>query len=302
LTGGVGFTTPPTVRRRLGRRNAATGRLARGLPPVGHLGLAVVPSDKTSTDMNTSAPADTTASTLLMVHGGTFTSRMWDDVRTYLHAPSVAVDLPGRRYRPADLGRVTRSDWVDAVIDDVDGLTPGGVILVGHSSAGYVIPEVATARPDRIRGLIFVAATVPAHGQRPVDFLRPDLKELAISTKQFVEDRASGRTIGGLLSGEAPIDTDLEIVENEPRMGLEAPGPLFEPFSWTGFPAGIPRVFVRCLRDRVVTPELVELMVANMGGAEIIDLDAGHSVAQAAPEQLAEVLDTLAGQLAGLSG
>jgi pimeloyl-ACP methyl ester carboxylesterase len=249
--------------------------------------------------MSGSVPTEAAGPTLLLVHGGTFTSRMWDDVRAHLHVRSLAVDLPGRRYRPADLGRISRSDWVQAVVGDVDEAPPGDVILVGHSSAGYVIPEVAAARPDRVRGLIFVAATVPADGRPPVDYLRPDLKELAVSTKEYVAGQASGRTIGGLLPGEPPIETDLEVVENGPRMGLEAPGPLFEPFSWNGFPSSLPRVFVRCLRDRVIPPELVEQMLTNMGGAEIVDLDAGHSAAQSASAQLADILDDIATRITG---
>ena len=39
---------------------------------------------------------------------------------------------------------------------------------------------------------------------------------------------------------------------------------------------------------------LVEVMVANMGGAEVVDIDAGHDVAAEAPEALAGSLDELA--------
>jgi pimeloyl-ACP methyl ester carboxylesterase len=45
-------------------------------------------------------------STLVLVHGGTMTSTMWDGVGQHLKAPWMAVDLPGRRYRPADLSRI----------------------------------------------------------------------------------------------------------------------------------------------------------------------------------------------------
>ena len=43
------------------------------------------------------------AVTAVLVHGGTFTSTMWDGVRSHLSVRSLAVDLPGRRYKPADL-------------------------------------------------------------------------------------------------------------------------------------------------------------------------------------------------------
>lgn len=216
---------------------------------------------------------------------------MWDDVGRHLRSPWLAVDLPGRRYRPADLSRVTRDDWILAVQHDIEALDD--VVLVGHSSGGYVIPGVAARTPEKVRRLVFVAATVPAEGTRPVDYLKPVLKEMTRDSERYLYESTAGRTIGGLRAGEAPVDTELEVVENGPRLGHEAPGPLFAPFTWEGVPRLLPRTFVRCLRDRVIPPELVELMVANMGGADVIDIDAGHDVAAEAPEALAAVLDEL---------
>jgi pimeloyl-ACP methyl ester carboxylesterase len=233
--------------------------------------------------------------TLVLVHGGTVTSRMWDPVLPHLRSRVITPDLPGRRYRPADLATTTRGDWVDAVVEEIAAAGAARVVLVGHSSGGYVIPGVAALLPERCAHLVFVAATVPSEGRAPVDFLKPKLAHVAREGRAAMFAAARGRTLGGLLAGEPPIDTGLEIVENEGRMGLEAPEPLFAPFSWSGFPCDVPRTFVRCTRDRVVTPELVDVMVENMGGAAIVDLDAGHEVAREAPAELAALLDGIAG-------
>jgi pimeloyl-ACP methyl ester carboxylesterase len=219
---------------------------------------------------------------------------MWDGVRRHLRTPSLAVDLPGRRYKPADLATVTRADWIRSVCEDIQGADLDEVILVGHSSAGFVIPGVAAALRERVRGLVFVTANVPAQGRAPAEYMRPDLRKIAVDSLDFVLERTSGRTLGGLRPGEPPIDTELEILENRPRFGFEAPRPLFEPFSWDGFPRHIRRAYVRCLSDRVVTPQMAETMVANMGGASVIDLDAGHNVAGSDPAALAGLLSALA--------
>jgi len=232
--------------------------------------------------------------TIVLVHGGTVTSRMWDPVAARLRSPWIAPDLPGRRHRPADLGRITRHDWIDAVAGDVLGTGAERVVLVGHSSGGYVIPGVAARVPERVAHLVFVAATVPADGRRPVDFLKPKLTRIALDGEQAMRDAARGRTLGGLVPGEPAIQTDLEIVENDGRMGLEAPGPLFDTFSFAGFPREVPRTFVRCTADRVVTPDLVEVMVENLGGATVVDVAAGHEVATEAPDVLASLLDSIA--------
>lgn len=233
--------------------------------------------------------------TVLLVHGGTVTSTMWDLVIAELSTPAYAVDLPGRRYHPADLATVTRADWVGSVVAEIDRLDLQSIVLVGHSSAGYVIPEVAADRPDRIAHLVFVAATVPADGMRPVDYIKPRLRDLAIDHVDLVREQARGKTLGGLRPGEPPITTDLEVVENDPRMGLEAPGPLHEVYDgWSRVPSTLPRTFIRCLQDRVVKPELVELMLPQMGEVRMIDIDAGHDVAHEAPEELARLLDEIA--------
>ena len=235
------------------------------------------------------------ATTAVLVHGGTLTSTMWDQVRTHLRAPCVAVDLPGRRYKPADLAMVTIADWVTSVVADIDRARVDEVVLVGHSSGGYVLPGVAAAlaaRPAPVpRGLVFVSATVPADGERPLDYLREDIRILASDHRELTLDSARGRTIGGLRPGEPPIETDLEIVENGPRMGVEAPLVLFEDVSWAGFPTEVPRFYVRALRDKVIPPELADRMIDAMGGATVIDLDAGHRSYETHPAELAAVID-----------
>ncbi len=232
---------------------------------------------------------------LVLVHGGTMTSTMWDPVLAHLRTPAYAVDLPGRRYHPADLATVGRADWVRSVVDDIEAGDLGPVVLVGHSSAGYVIPEVAAARPGRVAHLVFVAATVPADGDRPVDYIKPKLKALAEQSEDVVRAMAAGKTLGGLRPGEPPIDTDLEVVENGPRMGLEAPGPLLQTYDgWADVPPDLPRTYVRCSQDRVVTPELVERMLAHMGEVTTVEVDAGHQVAAEAPDVLAGILDRIA--------
>jgi pimeloyl-ACP methyl ester carboxylesterase len=244
--------------------------------------------------------SDGPAGVAVLVHGGTLTSTMWDPVRRQLGAPSVAVDLPGRRYKPADLAEVTIGDWVASVVADIEAAGLTDVVLVAHSSGGYVLPGVAAALADRtepvLRGLLFVSATVPAHGERALDYLRDDIRTLAGEHREHTLDSARGRTIGGLRPGEPPIETNLEIVENGPRMGLEAPLVLFEPVSWTGFPADVPRVYVRARRDKVIPPELADRMITGMGGAEVIDLDAGHRSYDTHPAELAAVIDECCGR------
>jgi pimeloyl-ACP methyl ester carboxylesterase len=236
--------------------------------------------------------------TLVLIHGGTVTSTMWDPVLPHLRTPTRTFDLPGRRYNPADLSAITRGDWVASVRRQIVQEDLGPVVLAGHSSAGYVIPEVAADLPDRVAHLVFIASTVPADGKRPVDYIKPRLRELAVDHVDGVRQMATGKTLGGLRPGEAPIITDLEVVENDPRMGLEAPGPLHEVYDgWSRVPPALPRTFIRGTQDRVVKPELVDMMLPHMGDIDVVDIDAGHGMADEAPEDLAHLLDQIAAKI-----
>jgi pimeloyl-ACP methyl ester carboxylesterase len=220
---------------------------------------------------------------------------MWDPVFPLLRTPAHAVDLPGRRYNPADLGAITRNDWVSSVVAEIVERDLDHVVLVGHSSAGYVIPEVAGRVPERIAHVVFVAATVPADGMRPVDFIKPRLRDLALENVETVRQMTRGKTLAGLRPGEAPIVTNLEVVENDPRMGLEAPGPLHETYNgWQTMPSDVPKTFIRCTQDRVVKAELVDVMLGHMGEVTVLDVEAGHDVTHEAPEDLARLIDDIA--------
>lgn len=45
--------------------------------------------------------------TYLLIHGGGSTARFWDRLVAHLGSGAVAVDLPGRASRPADLATLT---------------------------------------------------------------------------------------------------------------------------------------------------------------------------------------------------
>ena len=221
------------------------------------------------------------------------TSRCWDPVLGHLRSPAVAVDLPGRRHRPADLSTLHLQDWQRALADDVARLGVEAVVLVGHSSGAYVLPGAAALLPaGLVRALVFVAGTCPRQGERPVDALAPKLAALTLANADRLRERATGRTIGDLRPGEAPIDTDLEIVEPATSMGVEAPGQLYDPVSWAGVPP-VPRTYIRALRDRVIPPDHALVMAANAAADTVVDIDADHDVAASAPEELAGLLDRL---------
>jgi pimeloyl-ACP methyl ester carboxylesterase len=172
---------------------------------------------------------------IVLVHGGGFGASCWDLLVPYLSTPAIAVDLPGRGRRPADLATVTLDDFATAVAEDIDSTGWDRVVLVGHSLAGITLPRVAALRPTRITHLVFVSCTVP-----------------------------------------------------------EATGVLLQPCDLGGLRHGADRTWVRLLRDAVLPAAKQDAFVAHIGGARVVDIDAGHMAMISRPAELASTLDRIA--------
>lgn len=220
--------------------------------------------------------------TAVLVHGAGHDSTVWDGVRAALSHPSVAVDLPGRRSRPADITRVTVADAAAAV---AAGAPEGDVVLVGHSVAGTVLPSAAALLGDRVRHLVFVAGITAPDGVAPVDVFLPG--ESARVAERLRELRAEhgGRT--------------LEEVGTKVGSAIDSLNLSAQPMAWAGVPASVPRTFVRCLRDPIQPRELQAAFAESCGAGQVLDIDSGHTPALDAPTQLAALLDGVASAHAG---
>src|SRR6266508_913128 len=69
----------------------------------------------------------------VLVHGAALGPWIWDPVVPLLDRPALAVELPGRGARGADLRRVTLETAVRSTLDDVTALDVDRVVIVGHS-------------------------------------------------------------------------------------------------------------------------------------------------------------------------
>ena len=114
---------------------------------------------------------------VVLVHGGTLAADCWDlaeiEIRSLCPELDIlAVDLPGRRSKPANLLKVTTADWVDSAVSDIEDAGLNDIVIVGHSMAGLTVPGVVTKLGgSRVREMILAAACVPADGAAMVDVL-----------------------------------------------------------------------------------------------------------------------------------
>jgi len=165
------------------------------------------------------------------------------------------------------------------------------VVLVGHSLAGVTIPQVAARVPARIRALVFVSCTVPRDGESSYDTLDPEIQALSdqnprdelttldpdIATAVFYNDVADPAVLAWGLSLLVP----------------EAPASVTDPMILASMPRDIRRVWIRLNDDRIVVPEKQDRFIENLGGCEVIELDAGHMAMVSRPQDLARLLSTI---------
>ena len=105
--------------------------------------------------MSTTTP-DTAPLTVVLVHGAFTDASSWNGVIERLQAAGVQVTAPANPLR----GLSADSAYIESFLEQI----PGPVLAVGHSYAGAVISNAATAAKNVV-GLVFVAAFATDEGE-----------------------------------------------------------------------------------------------------------------------------------------
>ena len=227
--------------------------------------------------------------TIVLVHGSGHTARVWAPVQAHLTHASLAVDLPGRADRVADIGDVTLDAAAASLAAAVHETVNGLVVLVGHSAGGIVLPALTAGLGVRVEHLVFVAGLAAAHGHAVIETVRPDVAdELGDRLEALREEFA------GCMLEPAPGVDGMRVIDAKTAAPLDSLNYMAQTVSWSGVPAALPRTFVRCTRDRIQPRALQAALIENCGATTIVDLESGHTPALAVPEELAAILDRIA--------
>ena len=237
----------------------------------------------------------------VLVHGGGATGRFWDRLLPHLPGPSLAVDLPGRAGRPADLPTLTVDAEVASVVADIDAAGfDQPLVLVVHSSGGLVVPGVLRALGDRVERVVLNAASVPPEGGCGLDCMQP--RHRAGLEVALAEAERTGETL--LTSGppadrEAfrnayggpPLDDDtLDYVVDPVRCVVDTLHHYLQPVSWKSAPP-VPITYIATTLDRPVPIDLQRAMVANLPpGADVVEIETGHIPSIVDPEGFAALV------------
>ena len=246
--------------------------------------------------------------TFLLVHGGGSTARFWDRLVPHLDGGALAVDLPGRSAKPADLATLTVEDEVASVVDDVaaaDVADP--LVVVAHSSGGLVVPGVVSALPGRVRHVVLIAALVPVEGGRGVDCMRADHRVGLEAAVDLARSEGRAITLPGApeepesfraVYGGDPLDDDtLRFVVDPRRCVPDTVHHYFQPVHWSAA-REVPVTYVLNTRDRPVRPEAQEEMATRVPNlAAVVRLDYGHLSPITHPEVVAQIVNAAAAEV-----
>jgi pimeloyl-ACP methyl ester carboxylesterase len=218
-----------------------------------------------------------------LIHGSGDGGWAWHLVQRALRDrghEAVAPDLP------TDRDDATWDDCVDVVVDTVAGADD--LVLVGHSSGGFVVPLVAHRRGALLQ--VFVAGMVPQPGESAGEWFGN------VGWAEAMPEQA--REDGGLTGSSDPLvlfypDVPVDLA----RRAMARERPTSERLGEIPWPLparpDVPARYVVTTQDRFLPPVVQRRVAAErLGVADPDEIGSGHSPKLSRPVELA-------GQIAG---
>lgn len=169
-----------------------------------------------------------------------------------------------------------------------------GVILVGHSSAGFLLQAAAPEAPEKIERLVFHNAFLLPNGMSQFDLVPPEVAQGMTAMAEASPDQ-SVPVIEDFVRGALLADEPKGVQDD--LMARLVPQPLVifttkvntRPFQ----DLKIPMTYLFCKDDKTPAPYMD--MANSLPGADLVQIDGGHETLWTNPEYLAESLIRIAG-------
>lgn len=235
---------------------------------------------------------DLSKKTCVLVHGAWHGNWCWSKLTPLLepHFKVIAPNLPGRMPTPTTQ-RIDLKTHVDFIIDLINQ-ERDPVTLVGHSMAGMIISQVAEKMPQKISGLLYLAAFLPKNNQSLSEIAR-GFSSPGISTEMTVNIE---NNIVSLAKSQKTQELFFNMCsEQEAKFALDQlqPEP-FQPFidsvtlSDNNF-GKVHKTYVLCSNDKTISSE-DQMKMAKDVVNNVISVSADHSPFYSSTQDLAKII------------
>ena len=230
---------------------------------------------------------------ILLIHGACHGSWCWDQLTPLLEERGYvvrAIDLPGRRPSPVWGWRVRLRDQAKAVIAGAAAMRRP-VIALAHSMGGMAMSAAAELEPSLFQRLVYLSAYIPADGDRLITLGARDrhsrvgeaTRSSALKGFIWVKTEASGRIFYGDCSAEQ-IAWANKLLVREPLR------PAFGKLALTDRFGAVPRSYIRCTLDLVVSASFQDEMISAWPCDKVATLESSHSPFLSMPERLSDAI------------
>jgi pimeloyl-ACP methyl ester carboxylesterase len=230
----------------------------------------------------------------VLLHGAWHGGWCWDGVVKALEEAghtAEAPTMPGHGPKD-DRSGIRFEDYVEAIVR-VLAQQPAPVVLVGHSSAGFMMQAAAPKASGKISQLIFHNAFVLPDGKCQFDLVPPEVAQGMTAAAKASPDNCVPIDEGfvrGALMQDAPVEIQDALI------GRLVPQPISlftTPVSTGDFEAlAILKTVLFCKDDASLPPGAYLGMARGLGEHNVIELEGGHETLFINPEALAGALIT----------
>ncbi|MEM9778108.1 MAG: alpha/beta hydrolase, partial [Chloroflexota bacterium] len=240
----------------------------------------------------------------ILIHGAWHNGSAFNALKTVLEDRGhtvTAPTLPGHKPNDPDRISITFHDYLNAVkkVVETSASPANKAILVGHSSAGFLLQSIAADVEDFLEELVFINAWLLPNGTSQADAIQAadpqawtNFKNAATQASDncipVIESFVRGMLMGG--DTAAQQDDLLNILVPQPLALME------HPIDCDGFAElEVPKTLIHCKVDTSL-PQGAYIGMANqnLGSYDLIHIDTGHEGIFTHPAMVAGALEKAA--------
>ncbi len=226
----------------------------------------------------------------ILVHGAWHGGWCWDDVKSELEAAghtAEALTMPG--HNPGDdRANIQFNDYIGHIVNALKRQTDP-VVLVGHSSAGFMLQAAAPKAADKIEQLIFLNAFILPDGKSQFDLVPPDAAEGMTAAASASPDNCVPVLedfVRNMLMATEPAEHQDALLQ---RL-VPQPLALFTtPVDTQEFQSlSVPKAVVFCKEDASLPPGAYLGMAQGLGDFKLVEIDGSHEALVTNPGVVAQ--------------